>query len=211
MPQVDFFALIDESGRLVDPDDPVVVMAIVVADTQDRGLGRLLARIRRNLPTKGKRKAERQKAELKFSTTSDKTRHQVLSALAKQPITLFILVVHKDGASIQDVPENYAAMVNAILPDCIASFPTLRRILIDRHFSAKADQVKLTQFIKQPGERAIRIEYVDSQQDSRIDLADFVAGAVAYAHRHDDTTFEDLVRGKVKSYRIARWARKEKW
>lgn len=211
MSQIEYFALVDESGRLADPSDPVVVLAVIIADNQARGLERLLARIRRNLPTKGKRKMERRKTELKFSTTSDATRHQVLTALARQPVTIFLLVVHKEGVSIQDTPENYAAIVSAILPDCIARFPTLGRILLDRHFSSKPDQAKVKRLIQLPIDHAIQIEFVDSQQDSRIDLADFVAGAVAFAHKWDDTEFEDLIQGKVASYKIARWSKKEKW
>ncbi|MBU0511716.1 MAG: hypothetical protein KKD28_08305 [Chloroflexi bacterium] len=105
MQDSEVFALIDESGRLFDPNDPVVIIAAVIADTSNRRLDRLLPKIRRRLPTKGKRKRERHKKELKFYTTSSKTRHQVLAAIAKQLATLFVLIVEKDGASIEDTPE----------------------------------------------------------------------------------------------------------
>ncbi len=204
-------ALIDESGTLPDPTDSIVVIAIVVADVIEPGLRRLLAKIRRQLPIKGKRRRERRVEELKFRTTSPKTRRQVLAALARQPVTLFVLIVIKDGVSVEDTPENYASLVNAILPECISWFPNLKRILFDRHFSRQTDQTKLSDFVLAKLEAEIVIEHVDSLQDARIDLADFVAGAVVYARLHGDTTYEDLIRSKIGVYKVVRWVDKEKW
>lgn len=204
-------AFVDESGRFFDPHGPVIVIAVVVADASERGLSRLLARIRRRLPTKGKRKRERRRAELKFSTTSPKTRREILTALARQPVRLCILIVHKAGTSIEDTPRNFAHIVSAILPECVERFRNLNRVLIDRHFSRTADQATTNRFVLARLGREIEIEHVDSLQDTRIDLADFVAGAVAYAQIHGDTTYEDLLRDKIAVYKKVSWKEKEKW
>ena len=140
-------ALVDESGRLADSSDPLVVVAVVVTERAERHLDRLLAKIRRRLPPKGKRKHERRKTELKFNTTSPKTRRQVLHALAQQDVALLVLVVNKHGSSIEDSPKNYGNLLCGILPDCLKRFPHLDLVLIDRHFTRQIDQAETTRWI----------------------------------------------------------------
>lgn len=204
-------AFIDESGSLPDPADSVVVIAAVIAEESERGLERLLAKIRRRLPRKGKRKRERRIGELKFRKTSPKTRRQVLSALAQQDVALFVGVVGKDSVGIKDTPNNYATLASLVLVDCVNAFPNLDRIVLDRHFSRPADQETTSRVIRVRLRREVIIEQVDSLQDPRIDLADFVAGAVNFARTHGDTTYEDLIRGKIAEYKVARWSEKRKW
>jgi hypothetical protein len=204
-------ALVDESGRLADPRDPLVVVAIVVAESTERRLDRLLAKIRRRLPSKGKRKHERRKTELKFNTTSPKTRRQVLHALTQQDVTLLVLVVNKRGVKIADSPKNYGELLCGILPDCLARFPQIDQILIDRHFSKQIDQDVTTRWILETLGQEIAIEHLDSRQDARIDLADFVAGAIAHTRLHQDATYEDLIRAKIAVYKVVDWKEKEKW
>lgn len=205
------FALVDESGNLPDPTDPVVVIAVVIPEASEKSLARLLAKIRRRLPLKGKRKRERQIGELKFRSTSPKTRRQVLAALARQDVALFVVTVNKDGVGIKDTPENYAMLANLILPECVKDFPNLDHILFDRHFSRRVEQEAMARLIRSALKREVEISHVDSLQDARVDLADFVAGAVAFARSRGDTTYEDLIHGKRIVNKVVRWVEKEKW
>ncbi len=211
MTQVEFVAFVDESGSLPDLSAPVVVVAVLVADAQDRDLQRLIPKIRRGLPDKGARGRERQLAELKFFKTSDKTRRQVLLALKQEAVTLFVLVVDKEGLTIPDTPGNHALLMKQILPYCLERFPHLRRVFLDNHFARAGDEGVRSQLIESEFDETIQVLAIDSMQDSRINLADFVAGAVAFAHKHDDTRYEELIRSKIAVYRVVRWNEKEKW
>ncbi|MBI4671810.1 MAG: DUF3800 domain-containing protein [Chloroflexi bacterium] len=211
MSQVEFFAFVDESGSLPDLSAPVVVVAVLVVDAQDRGLERLIPKIRRGLPGKGTRERERQLAELKFFKTSDKTRRQVLLALKQEAVTLFVLVVDKKGFTIPDTPSNHAMLMRQILPYCLERFPHLRRVFLDSHFAREVDERVRSQLIEADFDETIQVLAIDSMKESRINLADFVAGAVAFAHKHDDARYEELIRSKIAMYRVVRWDEKEKW
>lgn len=117
----------------------------------------------------------------------------------------------KEGREIRDTPENYAALVLPILAECAAQFANLDAILLDRHFSRRGDQDVMSRLLRAGLKQAIQIRHMDSLQDSRIDLADFVAGAVAFARTRGDTAYEDLIRDKIKAYKVVRWSEKEKW
>lgn len=207
----ELIAFIDESGSLPDPSDVIVVIAAVVAHARDLGLARLLAMVRRQLPDKGKRKRERKLTELKFHETSDATRRKILSALTKQDVTLFIVVVDKAGSVISDTPNNYATLIEQVVPYCLERFPRLRRVFIDRHFTRSTDEAVLRKRIESQFDEMVDLRFVNSSQETRIDLADFVAGAVAYTQRFDDTRYEELIRSEIAVYRVLRWKEKEKW
>lgn len=205
MAQVEFIAFVDESGSLPDLSTPVVVVAVLVADATDRGLERLIPKIRRGLPEKGACGRERQLAELKFFKTSDKTRRQVMLALKREAVTLSVLVVDKQGLTIPDTPSNHALLMKQVLPYCLERFPHLRRILLDNHFARAMDERVRSELIEADFDETIQVLAIDSLKESRINLADFVAGAVAFAHKHDDTRYEELIRGKIAVYRVVRW------
>lgn len=210
MEQVEFVAFVDESGSLSSASERVVVIAAVIAEKNRTGLGRVFGQVRRKLPTKGKRKQEKQIGEFKFYRTGAKTRREVLRALAKQPVTLIVLVVDKQGRVIEDSPVNYARMMVWMLSDCIEWIPTLTEVVLDRRFTGNDQEDALAMIRAQMGEE-IAIRAMDSLSEPRIDLADFVAGAVAYAQKHQDASYEDLVRSKIALYQVVKWTEKEKW
>ncbi|MBI3361606.1 MAG: hypothetical protein HY023_10920, partial [Chloroflexi bacterium] len=87
----------DESGTLVDPYDPVVVVALIVT-TRPESLKSIISRAwRKYTARKGKR---RPISEFKFHRVEEIDRQQVLSALSRTQIELAVLVVEKGDQQI---------------------------------------------------------------------------------------------------------------
>ena len=127
------YALIDESGRIYDPNDKILVFAVIVAENLSE-LEKIIIRARQRIPKKGKRKYERL-SEIKFSLTGDNTRLFILNELAKYQVKIYVLIIDKQGRKIQDDPENYAFLIAKALKTVIRDSPKLKHILIDRHFN----------------------------------------------------------------------------
>lgn len=94
------FAIIDESGRLYDPGNKLLVFAAVVAGSLV-SLDKIISSARKHLSRKTTL------AEIKFSTTGDKTKTLILQAINRQKLSLFVLVINKEDRKIVDNPENY--------------------------------------------------------------------------------------------------------
>lgn len=127
------YALTDESGRLYDPNERILVFSTIVTNNLS-DLEKIVIRARERIPKKGKRRKERL-SEIKFSLTGDNTRLYVLKELAKQKVKIYNLVVHKSGRKIHDDPANYALLMSEVLKTSLSDHPKLTHILIDRHFT----------------------------------------------------------------------------
>src|SRR3989338_1001967 len=124
------YTLIDESGRLTDPGDKILIFAALVTENLSE-LEKIIIRARKRNPKKGKRRKERL-SELKFSLTGDNTRLFVLKELAKQKISVYSLVIDKGGRKITDDPSNYALLIGKMLKSPLSDYPQLTHVLIDR-------------------------------------------------------------------------------
>jgi hypothetical protein len=202
-------AFVDESGRFVDPNDTVVVIAVVGLAEPIR-LRRLIAQVRRSLPKKAKYRKERRLSEIKFQNVSQSTRVKLLRELASENVKIAVLVVEKGGKSIEDTPTNYARLLREILPKCVKAIPDLDAIVLDHHFHSRAEE-EFTALLRTFLPHSVRIQHADSLQDSRVDLADFVAGAVNQYERLRDSTYIELVRSRIILYESRHWKEIKKW
>jgi len=122
------FAIIDESGRLYDPNDRVLVFTAVLVNSLVN-LDKIIPTARKHLPRKTTL------AEIKFSTTGDKTKTRVLRALSKKDLTIFVLIINKEGRKIIDNPDNYSLLVANLLNKINSKYSTVDHVIIDKHFS----------------------------------------------------------------------------
>lgn len=197
------YALIDESGRLYDPKDRTLVLAVLATKTL-LGVDRIIPKIRNKIPYKGKRRKERL-AEIKFSLAGDRTRQIVLEAIAKQKVKIYLLVVDKRGRKIKDNPENYALLLAEALRRPLNEDPQLEHILIDRHFTYVTQREKFNSLLQKRLDRTIFIEHLDSQQNSVISLADFIAGAVRHACMRGDGRFKKIIDNLIVDEKLITW------
>lgn len=197
------YALIDESGRLYDPNDKMLVFAVIVTENLSE-LEKIIIKTRRRIPKKGIRKQERL-SEIKFSLTGDNTRLFILKELVKYKVKIYVLVIDKQGRKIQDNPENYALLISMALKTVIKDNPKLAHILIDRHFTYITQREKFNRSIQKKLSQQIFIEHVDSLQNPIITLADFVAGAIRIAYVKQNFHFKDCFKNLIMKEKVTTW------
>lgn len=185
---------IDESGTLPDISDRYIVLAALVA-SNPQGLEKILPKFRKKIPSKGSRKKEKQVREFKFHYVGDITRRRVLEEIISKNIKIYILVINKMGRKIKDNPENYEKLVKSLVTTLIKK-ENPKEIYIDKHFGSKNDSEKLQSFLGSINDQ-VKFKQVDSVADPRIDLADFITGAVLRKFRAKDETFYNIFSSKI--------------
>lgn len=197
------YILIDESGRLYDPKDRILVFSAVVTDNLTE-LERIIVKARKRIPKKGNRRKERL-SEIKFSLAGGKTRRFILQELEKQKLKIYNLIIDKGGRKIIDNPKTYALLIGEILKILLPDNPQLSHIIIDRHFTFITQrEIFNHQLQKQFGDKLF-IEHVDSLQSPIITLADFVAGAVRIAYSKKQPEFIEYIKNIIATEKLTTW------
>lgn len=194
---------IDESGTLPDIADKYIVVAALISYNTEE-LRNILPKFRKKIPTKGSRKREKILRELKFHYVGDITRRKVLEEISSKKIKIYALVVDKMGRKVADKPENYGKLIKALV-DSIKEKEDIKDIYIDKHFAVKETTNKLQSFLESHIKGDFKFSQIDSMQDSRIDLADFVAGAIFRKHRAFDQTFYKIISTKIVKEKMKKW------
>ena len=194
---------IDESGTLADPADRFVVVA-AVASKNASSLVKLIPKARKRLPPKRKLKRERLISEFKFRSVGDKTKGRILKEISKADLALFVAVIDKERRSVSDNPKNYAILVWTVLGQCVKNLE-IGSVVIDRHFNQNGKQKQFNEEIYSLAKRTLTIIHADSLVDSRVDLADFVAGAILRAVRNKDSRFKEIIRAKIAFEKLYSW------
>lgn len=197
------YALIDESGRIYDPHDKILVFVVVLADNLSE-LEKIIIRARHRIPQKGKRRMERL-SEIKFSLTGDKTRLYILKELVKYRVKIYSLIIDKQGRKIQDTPENYALLIGKALKLVVKNNPQLVHILIDRHFTYIIQREKFNREMQKSYGDRFFIEHVDSLQNPVITIADFLAGAIRISYTKKKFLYKECIQKLIRYENLTTW------
>lgn len=162
-------AYLDESGNLTD-NNPFFITAVVCLK-DERIPSRIIKRLRRIL---GRRKGKIGK-EIKFNNSSERVKNYFIKRLLSEDMYCLVLVVDKDKKRIVDNPENYAKVLVRVL-NIGTKIYNWEKVIIDRKFDKLIDQQKLKEELKLSGIDIKKIEFVDSEVNDGVKLADFVAG-----------------------------------
>lgn len=192
------FTIIDESGRLFDPHDKFLVFAAVVVDSLVN-LDKIVPAVKKHLPKKTKL------AEIKFSTTGDKTKIRVLEEIHKRKLKLFTLVVDKKGRKIRDDPENYSLLIGTLLKGILKKYDDVNHVIIDRHFTWVTQREQFNKLLIKRLNKPLFIEHLDSQQNTIISLADFVAGAVRVVYSKKEFSFLEKIKVLIEKQITTSW------
>lgn len=196
MPNITVY--IDESGTLPDPFDTVVVVAAVGLVSPER-IDAIFKRMKKKAAFK------KPGGEIKYYTAGENTKTLFFALLAKEDVTICVLVVDKMGRKIPDTPEHYAALCMVLLEDVVRLTPIIREIRIDRHFFRKADTETFNTFVRTLVGPDVSIRHVDSMKDKRVNVADMVAGAILASETGRDTRFSEMIKQKITSVKRVRW------
>lgn len=192
------FLIIDESGRLADRNDRYLVFAAVVADTLV-GLDKVVTSVSKKM------KNRLRPHEIKFSTTGDKTRVNVLERIKSKRIQIYVLTIDKEGRKIVDNVENYSLMISFLVREVLKKFPGATHCFIDRHFTYITQREKFNDLLQKQAGKKLFIEHLDSQQNTIISLPDFVAGAFRLGHSKNEGTFARIIERHVIKEFIYTW------
>ncbi len=129
----------------------------------------------------------------------------MLSHLAQADVAVFTLTVRKEGRRIEDTAENYAILACELLELCWDAYPNLV-LSLDRHFTSPAQVATVNTFIHRhwPERGVLSITHVDSQRNSLVQMADFVAGSVYDWHKAGNPAWA-LIEGRVRAALTEDW------
>ncbi len=193
---------IDESGTLPDAIDRYIVLAALVT-INPNGLKKILPKFRKKTSNKGTRKKEKKVPEFKFHYVGNITRKKVLEGLVSKEIKIYLLIVDKMGRKIKDTPVNFGKLIKSLTAPLIKREDP-REIYVDKHFGNKANSEDLQVILDSISDQ-VKFYQVDSITDSRVDLADFVAGSMLRKLRIGDETFYNIIAPKIT------WEKTRKW
>jgi len=187
---------IDESGSLYAPTQFFVLAAVLTENPEPtKNL------IRRTAFHSGKHlgRFAKNPSELKWYTASERIKQDVLERIAESDLEIFGLVVQKEGRRIEDTPENSAYLLCELLDLIWYEHPKLN-VLVDRHFTAPSQIATMNTILYRhlPTSSEMALAHVDSQYDSLVQLADFVAGSLSEFHKRQDAGFR-LIENKIKT------------
>lgn len=111
---------------------------------------------------------------------------------------------------IPNSPENYARTL----------WPLMKEILVrdsnsffafDKHFSKRSQHEEVLRILEHWANHSLHLEQLDSQQNPRIQIADFVAGAALAKYQREDDSFLGLVADKIVIEYWLTWDEIKKW
>jgi len=198
------YVIIDESGRFADPKTQAIVFAGISTNVLV-GLDKIIPKVRKKIPLKGARKKEFKLAEIKFSTTGDKTRKTVLEEVNKLDSEIYLLLIEPQGRIVKDNPDNYATLVVKLLSQIIKKNPKLKHVIIDRHFTWIHQRELFNELVQKKLGKQLFIEHLDSQQNTVVSLADFVAGGIRQYHTKADVRWRSIIKKRIVYERKVFW------
>jgi hypothetical protein len=189
---------IDESGTLPDPQDQVVIIAAVGTKLPEklRGITNSARKIlfKKDVP------------EIKFYKSGEKTKKFYLEKLNREDIEIFVLTIEKQGLKIIDSPENFALLCWLVLEDCLLFYQdAIKEVVFDRHFHKTEDQEIFNHLLTQLLNQKLKIIHTDSQNDTRVNTADMIAGSLLWLKTGKEKTFYELFKGKIISEKVVSW------
>ncbi len=193
-------AYVDESGSLPDPGDRYLVFVAIVT-TDPRALRKIVKKAGRKQKKVRLKRLKTQ--EVKWRDAPDGTKRRVLTILAQYEIEIFWLVVDKQNQAISDTPKNYGRMLSELVRECLVYHPELA-LMTDVHFSSVAQQDELNRIVMEQTGLETLPTHLESQQDSIIQLADFVAGAIRRQAMGREN-FVNLIEGRVVVGKLVKW------
>jgi len=194
--------LIDESGTLPDPKDKIIIIAAIGAQIPNR-LVEIIQKIRKKIKTKKKKEII---TEIKFYNASERTKIDFLKELSKHPISIFVLIVEKNGQRIPDTSENFALLCYFLLEECFLFYQkNVKEIIFDKHFHKNQDIEEFDKILQNLLNKKILLKHVDSKKDLAINNADMVAGSVLWAHTGKSAKFYKIIKSKIISEKILNW------
>ncbi len=183
----------DESGTLPDPKDKIIIIAVVGTFYPNR-LQKIVPKTKEHL------------SEIKFYKAGDKTRVAYLKKLVQSDIEIFILIIKKEGQRISDTPENFSILCWLLLEECFLFYKkNIKEVIFDKHFHKQKDIENFNSSLLKLSKKKFNISHVDSKIDTRVNMADMVAGSALYFNTNKESKYYKIIEKKIISEKILHW------
>ena len=203
-----YFVFGDESGGLANPHDRFAVVA-AIGTPDPRKLDRVAKNTRNWLRQRGK--PHHQIDELHFYNAREETRRRLLALLAGEiEVEIYLGVLEKPQKIIANSPENYARTLWPVLKIILARNPNTV-FAFDKRFSKVSEREQVLQILESWAGRTLRFEQLNSQQNPRIQIADFVAGAALAKYQREEDSYLALVEELIVEEFWLEWDEMKKW
>lgn len=206
------YGFLDESPSLHDEAFFFCVDIITTSRKTNKNLQKILKKARKRIV----KKTLRSLPELKFYHSNKKTKVFILSEIAKQDIEIVILIIDKERRRIKESPKNYGIVVGAAVAELLVIYPNLS-LTTDKKYTNRKQQEEFQQASQETisklstkGANVFFNPPVDSQKESLVQLADFVAGAFNFKYNRKDNYYTEIIKNKVKVEKVVKWSKLKK-
>lgn len=192
---------IDESGTLPDIKDKVIVLA-AVGSTNSGEILDIIKSLRKDLKNK-KELTE----EIKFYNSGQKTKTKFLTELSNTQIEIFVLILDKNKQKIPDTPQNYAILSWLLIQECMVFYKKedIEELIFDRHFQRDIDIKKFNELFYDLLKIRLPISDVNSKENSLVNIADMIAGAVFSNKTGKSDKFYKIIKNRIISEVTLNW------
>jgi len=206
------YGFLDESPSLHDKTFFFCVDIVSTTKKTNKKLQKILKKARKRIVKKKLKSV----SELKFYHSNEKTRFFILSELAKQDVEIVVLIIDKQKRRIKDTPSNYGIVVGAAVAELLSIHPALS-LTVDKKYTSKNQQKEFQQASQETINKLVikRASVffnppVDSQKESVVQLADFVAGAFHFKYNRQDDHYAKIIKNKIKIEKVMKWTELKK-
>lgn len=189
---------IDESGTLPDPNDKVIILAAIVTNANNEIL-KLIKSVKK------RSKLRKQTGELKYYTASEKSKEIFFNKLLTLNLDIFVLIVDKNHAKIEDSPSNFAILSWILIEDIFDYYKNAKHLIFDKHFSNKSDIEKFNSNLQSFCIFPLTIEHVDSSKNIIVNSADMIAGCILAKETGKNIEYFKIIKKRILSIREINW------
>lgn len=206
------YGFLDESPAL---SDNVLFFCVDIISTSDKTNKQL-----QNIIKRARKRAVKKKlkslSEIKFHDSDERTRIYVLKEIAKHNVKIVVVVIDKEGRVVKDTPLNYGIAVAATIAEMLSVYPVLN-LTLDKKFTKPKQEAEFLKYAQEtvekltPKNKSVVINPPkDSKQDSLLQLADFVAGAIQAKYNNKDSHYVEVIKDEIVVEKMIKWTELKK-
>lgn len=187
-------AFVDESGDPSPNSGSRYLVVVAVMVSQPRSLALHIRRARRALRTKLRG------AEFKARHAQPKEIERLLTALAKDDISIVVIAVEKNTYHEFEGEMLYQETVARLVKQCVKISPRLR-VVLDKRYTNRKQQNDLETTIREAiiniPDQLVVIESLDSTASPELQAVDFLAWAFGQKYERGNERFAKLLSPRV--------------
>lgn len=202
------YGFLDESPNLKDKAFFFCVAIVLPDNPNPNHFQHIFKKIRRN----ELRKKKKNISEIKFANSSPQIKQRVLELIRKESISIYAFVVDRENRRVIDSPENYGIVVGFAASEVLKVCPTLI-LTPDKKYTRPGDirefeKTTLEVIGKVSREGALLFkEGVESETNSIIQMADFIAGALNFKYNREDEKYWEIVKDLIIEEKVESWTK----